>query len=113
LETIIELLASGRCLLLPAFKDALNNERERFIGWQDVRDSSIYLIPDVARNAVERLLGGGGLNNLSNGTLYKQIAGLDLIASHDQGRNTKNIRINNNQIIRLLHLKAEALNLNT
>lgn len=112
LESLTELIASGRSLLLPAFDEARPGERERFIGWQDADNYSVYLLPDLARNAVERLIGTGGLNNLSNATLYKQLANMGLIASHDPGRNTKNIRINQKQILRLLHIKADAIKIN-
>lgn len=108
LETLIELITSGRSLLLPACHEAQDEERDRFIGWKD-SDNSVYLLPELARLAVERVLGIGGLNGLSNATLYSQLAGLGLIESSDSGRHTKNIRSDQGKVVRVLHLKADAL----
>lgn len=108
LETLIELITSGRSLLLPFCNEPCDEERDRFIGWKG-RDGTVYLLPELARLAVERVLGAGGLNGLSNATLYGQLASLGLIESCDSGRHTKNIRSGQGKVIRVLHLKAEAL----
>ena len=107
LDALDALLSNNRCVLLPAFKQPGNADRDRHIGWQN-EDGSLCLLPIPARSAVERMLGFDALNKISPQGLYAQLAGLGLIASHDPDRNTKVFRIGEKGA-RLLHLKADAL----
>jgi hypothetical protein len=80
---------------------------ERTLGWE-CPDGSIYLLPELARREVERVLGSGGLNGISSRTLHEQLSELGLLASHDPGRYTRKIwkarRTHN-----VLHLRPDAL----
>ncbi len=80
---------------------------ERTLGWE-CPDGSIYLLPELARREVERVLGPGGLNGISSRTLHEQLFELGMIASRDRGRFTRKIweagRTHN-----VLHLQPEAL----
>lgn len=101
---------SGRYILLPKGDDSLEREtvdRDQIIGWRDDRGSA-YLLPTVARQAVERLIGTGNLGGLSDKALYAQLESLGAIASHDPGRQTKVLRLGK-RTVRTLHLTAEAL----
>jgi hypothetical protein len=109
LETIQELLTSGRCWMLPAF--AVPNEgRDGFIGWRGA-DGSSYLLPQLARQVVEDVLRSeGGLNQISNHALYTQIDRLGLIQSRDRdgSRHCKTIRNGQYKPQKVLHLAANA-----
>ena len=80
---------------------------ERVLGWE-CPDGSIYLLPELARREVERVLGPGGLNGISSRTLHEQLAGLGLIAGRDPGRYTRKIR-EGGRTHNVLHLLPEAL----
>ena len=88
LATVAELLISGRCVL--AVKGARTNESpDRVIGWRDAKTNTVYLLPDVAKREVLKVLGPDGLGILSDNALHEQIADMGLIASHDPERLTK------------------------
>jgi len=78
---------------------------ERRIGWRDTGDESVYLMPDLSRQAVEEALRPHGLGAISQTTLYAQLNSLGVIADHDEGRLTKVIRAGAD-LQRVLHLKA-------
>jgi hypothetical protein len=80
---------------------------ERTLGWE-CPDGSIYLLPELARREVERVLGPGGLNGISSRTLHEQLAGLGMIASRDPGRTTRKVR-EGGRTYSVLHLLPEAL----
>lgn len=107
LDALNALLSNHRCVLLPAFTQPRDADRDRHIGWQ-LQDGSICLLPLPAKDAVERVLGFDSLNGISHYGLYNQLAGLGFIANHDPGRHTKVYSIGGKGI-RLLHLNAEAL----
>jgi hypothetical protein len=97
----------GRGRNTPQGTDAGATIPERTLGWE-CPDGSIYLLPELARREVERVLGPGGLNGISSRTLHEQLSELGLIASHDPGRHTRKIwqagRTHN-----VLHLQPDAL----
>jgi len=109
LATIAELLISGRCVL--AVKGARTNEPpDRVIGWRDPKTDTVYLLPDVAKREVLKVLGPDGLGILSDNALHEQIADMGLIASHDPERLTKVARVEpGGKTVRLLHLHARAV----
>jgi hypothetical protein len=80
---------------------------ERTLGWE-CPDGSIYLLPELARREVERVLGPGGLNGISSRTLHEQLSELGLIASHDPGRYTRRVR-EGGRLQNVLHLLPDAL----
>jgi len=63
-----ELLASGR-YVLRRLDDELGSQG---LGWMN-GDGSAYVMPVIARRAVEDLLGRDDLNGISNNTLYAQL----------------------------------------
>jgi hypothetical protein len=63
---------------------------ERTLGWERP-DGSIYLLSELARREVERVLGPGRLNGISSRTLHEQLSELGMIASRDPGRFTRKI----------------------
>jgi hypothetical protein len=77
------------------------------IGWE-AEDGGAYLMPALARAAVEAVLGADGLNGISSQALYSQLESLGLLATHDTDRRTKKLRagpLTDN----VLHLTAAAL----
>jgi hypothetical protein len=111
LAAIRQLLVSKRCVL--ANRDGsgynLDTERDRLIGYRDT-DGSVYLIPDVARREVERLLGHDALGGLSPNALHQQLDDLGWIASRNTDGFRKTVRVGRTkEPASLLHLTAEAL----
>jgi len=109
LATVAELLISGRAEL--AIKGAHTNvPPDRLIGWRDARTDTVYLLPDVAKREVLKVLGPDGLGILSDNALHEQIADMGLIASHDPERLTKVARVEpGGRTVRLLHVHARAV----
>ena len=90
-----ELLASEKAILIDVYH-AGNFDFERMIGYRDHEAKVIYLVPSVARQFVDRLLGAGGLNGMSENTLYSQLNSQGYIAATDTkgGKTTKMKKIN-------------------
>ena len=108
LMMLVELLNSERTQLLDYPKAPVNDsERERMIGWKQT-DGTVYLLPDLAREAVERTMGRDSLGQLSDRTLHSQLASLKMLQSCDEGRFTINRKIKGKST-RLLHLTAAAM----
>jgi hypothetical protein len=99
-DVLQQLLASGACRLARRGED---REGEDVIGWH-APDGGAYLLPDLARRAVEVALGGEGLNRVSNEALYGQLEEMGLIGSRDPGRRTKMVRTGSGRSVRVLHL---------
>ncbi|MSP11814.1 MAG: hypothetical protein EXR62_02535 [Chloroflexi bacterium] len=131
LSALRELLGSGKMVLLPYGMgiSALRSDgnmvlvprglspsgdrlyedvsRDRILGWAG-EDGTVYLLPDLARQAIERVLGGpDALGRISNKALYAQLADLEVIASSNAGRSTKTVKIAGDSLV-LLHLKVNA-----
>lgn len=108
LAMLVELLTSGRVQLLDYPQTPANDsERDRMIGWKH-SDGSVYLLPDLAREAVERTMGRESLGGLSDRTLHSQLASLNMLKSQEPGRFTVNRKIQGKST-RLLHLSGAAL----
>jgi hypothetical protein len=106
LDVLRELIITGQKVLVP--KGSTSSEApDRYVGWRDQKDESVYLAPDLSRAAVDYLLRPHGLGALSQTTLYAQLNSLGVIASHDDGRVTKVIRIGS-ELQRVLHLRPVA-----
>jgi hypothetical protein len=106
LDALRGLLTAGRCVLVPRGQEAAAAP-ERMIGWE-AEDGGAYLVPALARAAVEAVLGADGLNGISSQALYSQLASLGLLAGHDADRRTRKLRtgpLTDN----VLHLTAAAL----
>jgi hypothetical protein len=101
LEALKELLATGRVILRekdsihPLTENELQYEKDRHIGWFD--KDAVYLLPSLARRAVENLLTLGGLNQVSNAALYKQLDEMKLIASRGK-----------NQVARVVYIEGKS-----
>lgn len=65
------------------------HEPDRLIGWKD--EKGYYLLPELARRAVERVR-PGVLNDLSRIALSKQLDVMGAIVGHDDKRLTKKIK---------------------
>ena len=96
----------GRGRNTPQGSDA-GGPPERTLGWE-CPDGSIYLLPELARREVERVLGPGGLNGVSSRTLHEQLSELGMIASRDPGRFTRRVR-EGGRLHNVLHLLPDAL----
>jgi hypothetical protein len=108
LAMLVELLTSERVQLLDFPRAPANeSERDRMIGWKQT-DGSVYLLPDLAREAVERTMGRESLGGLSDRTLHSQLASLNMLANQEPGRFTINRKIRGKST-RLLHLSAAAI----
>jgi hypothetical protein len=106
-----DLLAIGRAVLLPrqvAYPDPGTRELERVIGWED-GNGGAYVIPNVSRFAVERLIGADGLGHLSDHTLYSQLDDLGMLASKGKNTHTRVIKLADGATRRVLHLGSRAL----
>lgn len=102
LDVLRELLVSQKCCFV--FEGKEEEAWGEHIGlW---RGDGYYLFPDIARQAVAKVLNDDSFAALSSTTLYKQLAELDVIASFDQGRHTKQIRYRGSRVT-VLHLKKE------
>lgn len=104
LAALRQLLASGRCILLPKGCEPEVHDRDRLLGW--CGPDGVYLLPDLARQAAMRAIGDESFSTLSATTLYKQLAELDVIASSDAGRHTKQLWHQGGKLT-TLHLKRE------
>lgn len=107
LAALRELIAAKRVLLLAVGNEPQFEDRDRTVGWLD-EDGSAYLLPELVRQSVERLLAPTGLGGVSNVTLYSQLESLGFIASREKGRNTSLLWIGRRRE-RVLHLTAKAL----
>jgi hypothetical protein len=75
---------------------------------QERPERSVHLTPELARREVERVLGPGGLNGISNWTLHEQLAELDMITSCDLGFFTR-VGREGGRTHSVLHLLPDAL----
>ncbi len=107
-EVLQQLLASGACRLV---ERGGSREGEDVIGWR-APDGGAYLLPDLARRAVEVALGGEGLNRVSNEALYGQLEEMGYLGTKDAGRRTKALRLEGGRSVRVLHLASSALGQN-
>ena len=112
LITLSELVTSKRCELLPLGEPGppSTGHPDRFIGWRD--QAGIYLMPALARSAVERVLGPEGLGGVSSRALYEQLRRLGVLATLDREDNrTTRVKRIGSQTHRVLPLKPDALDL--
>jgi len=110
LAAVRQLYASGRLFLLPDRSVRYprdSAEQSRFVGWADDHGGA-FVLPDMLREKIARLLGPDALGYLSNNALYAQLRALDMLASTDEGRSTRVIRVCDD-LVRVLHLAAAAL----
>lgn len=106
LSHLRELLTSGRCLLVPKGETAKLGDEDRMLGWEST--DGIYLLPDIAQQAVVRLSGDEALRSLTRSTLYRQLQELGMIASSNLDRNTTQIWHDGVKTT-TVHLRREAL----
>jgi len=104
LGALRELVAVGQVSIPNMDAVVTDREKQNLIGWQD--STGVFLMPGVARRAVEHLV--GNLNGISSLALNKQLDALGVIASTNKGRYTKNKRING-KVEQTLHLKLDAI----
>jgi hypothetical protein len=107
LDALRALITSGRCVLqqINPIPDG-TIEPDRLVGWQD--GDNTYLAIELARRAVEGLLGRDSLAGISNRALYQQLDELGLIATKGvDGRPTIVKRLAGKPQ-RVLHLKPAA-----
>ena len=105
LDTLGDILASKKFILLDRFSDA-TNPGDLVLGWQD--ESQIYLLMKPAIKAVTDYLGKDGLGLISERTLYKQLDDIGAIAEKGGKTVTKFVRCSN-QPVRVLILKRGAV----
>jgi hypothetical protein len=110
LTALRELIVSQRYILLKIAEQPTNeSERSRMIGWQG-EDGSLFLLPKLARAAVDIAFGTRGLGDLSEQTLHAQLESLGAIKEKDPGRLTKVQWIAGEKAARrVLHLTADAM----
>jgi hypothetical protein len=104
LGALRELLAVEQIAIPDMAAVVTDKEKLRLVGWQDT--DGIYLMPSVARRAVEALV--GDLNGISALALHKQLDALGVISSKNKGRYTKNKRVNG-KVQQTLHIRKDAL----
>jgi hypothetical protein len=108
LSVIRQLLASSKCALGSRGGPRPQGSGAVLLGYKE--DVGAYILPDVARMEVEKLLGQNGLNGISERGLYAQLKQLGKIASFDAGRLTKTVKLHSGSTQRVLHLNNAALN---
>lgn len=116
LSALQELLTAGQVILAPkddvamteADRNRLDYMRDRRIGWQD--KDTLYLLPKLARNRVEQLLGKDGLGNISNTSLYKQLDEIKVLQQRGARSTTAVVRIEGKGQ-RVLCIKADAVSI--
>lgn len=90
LSVLRELLSTERAVIAPYGLPVRPDDRERLLGWRDNADpKNVLLIPNTAREKVLRILGQGGLNNISKTALTRQLKQIGALVDHDAGRGTK------------------------
>jgi hypothetical protein len=110
LAALRDLITSGKVYLLPDKDEPLLGAevvRQPLVGWYDGHGGA-YLIPSVARQEIERLIGAEQLGGLSDAALYTQLDALGAIASRTGGDHTKVINVAG-KATRVLHLARQAL----
>lgn len=113
LSAIKQLLATGKCVLADRHKAVPTDDSGRVAGiviGYDGEGEGVYLLPDVARSEVERLLSSqNGLGGISSKTLHKQLDTLEVLGQRDKGRLTLKVRVrdtdNRQTTQNLLHIK--------
>jgi len=115
LNTLQELLATGELVLLPEAGGAETVLPERRAGWR-ATDGSVYLLGQKVLSDILKRLGPEALGRISPQTLFDQIKALDLLASTGRDKITRPMRLlepetsgGPRRLVRVLHLKAEAL----
>ncbi len=103
LDALRELIITGQKVLVPK-GSTCSEAPDRYVGWRDQKDESVYLAPDISRAAVDNLLRPNGLGGISKNTLYAQLNSLGVIADHSEGQLTKLLRAGTD-VQRVLHLK--------
>lgn len=78
---------------------------DRMVGWYD--SNGIYLLPNIAVSAVEKVLGWGGLNKISLRALYNQFESLGVLAP-GSGNSTKTKALGG-KVRRVIHLHPDTL----
>ncbi len=109
-DVLQQLLAAGQCRLAERGeeRDGDGKWRDGVIGWH-APDGGAYLLPEIARRAVEGVLGPEGLNRISQEALYGQLDELGYVGERAAGRRTKTFRAGANRPVRVLHLAAAAI----
>jgi hypothetical protein len=82
------------------------HEPDRLVGWKD--DKGYYLLPELARRAVERVR-PGVLNELSKIALSKQLDAMGAIVGHDNKTLTKKIKDSSGATHNVLWLRLNLL----
>lgn len=106
LAAVRELLTSGKYYLGVRGADVV--EPDRLLGYREP-DGTVFLLPLVARKAVEQLIGVDGLGNISQNTLNAQLKDSGKLASVGKDQVSRVVKINANKTDRLLHLTQEAI----
>jgi hypothetical protein len=113
LTVLRQLLVSSRYVIanLDGSGCNLDTDRDRLLGYHaSAPKDGVYLLPDVTRTAVERLIGPDALGGISATALYKQLDDLGYIASKDKNGTLKTARVGREQkATKVLHLRVEAL----
>lgn len=91
IDSLRELLDSGRALLLKPEQRTPDapSDKDRHIGWL-LSNGTVYLIPNISRQLVEKHWGKNSLNQIGRRTLYSQLDGLGMIA--EKGKSQATIR---------------------
>lgn len=107
LRVLAQLIETGRVKIINTRQDGPSMfDGDRMVGWED--SFGVYLLPDVAMAAVNKVLGYSGLNGISRRTLYNQLESIGAIKSGS--KSTTSTKSFNGSVSRVLHLKPGILN---
>jgi hypothetical protein len=108
MHALREMVATGRAQLAPK-GGVLNDRPERMLGWKNDSTGDVYLLPGAVRHLAEEYLGRGALGDVSDQKLHKQFSDMGLLAGHEEGRFTVRIPGKGRDMLRVLHLREDAL----
>lgn len=108
LSALREAMAAGKAVLMLGGAEPTYDERDRMIGWEDAIAQRAYILPRIARQIVDRVLGDEGLGGISNQALYSQLDDLGVLDETGGGKTTVVKKVNGT-LHRVLCLKLSAL----
>jgi len=91
LSALCQLLYAEDIVLNPYGVSISQHDIGRVIGWQDSENA--YLMPDKARQAVDKLLGSNGLGEIPDKTIHQQLKSLGILKEYNGTRTQKRITI--------------------
>jgi hypothetical protein len=107
LSLLRQLIQTGDATLVAAGSTPSIFDQTRMVGYK-ATDGDVFLLPQVTRARIEKTFGKDALSNLSDKTLYAQLADLGVLIPGRDGKSTTATRLGGD-LVRALHLRASAI----